>query len=155
MKTWIRRSLIVLASTTVLLGGLSACGQVRHGHSPMSAEKVSEMRSKLIERTSDKLELDTAQREKLGVLADRMIAQRSALMGQTTDPRSELKALVAAEKFDRARALVLLDEKTRVLQVGTPEVINALADFYDSLKPEQQAELRELMDKRRGWFGRG
>jgi hypothetical protein len=33
-------------------------------------------------------------------------------------------------------------------------VINALADFYDSLNPTQQAEVREMMQKRRGW-GRG
>ena len=81
--------------------------------------------------------------------------QRTALIGQTPNPRAEFSALVAGEKFDRARALNLLDEKTRVVQVSSPEVINALADFYDSLNPTQQAEVREFMDKRRGWFGRG
>jgi protein CpxP len=39
--------------------------------------------------------------------------------------------------------------------VSSPEVINAMADFYDSLNPTQQAEVRERMGKRRGWFARG
>ena len=62
---------------------------------------------------------------------------------------------MAGEKFDRARALNLIDEKTRVVQVSSPEVITALADFYDSLNPTQQAEVRERMQKRKGWFSRG
>jgi len=77
------------------------------------------------------------------------------LMGQVGHPREAMRALVAGEKFDRARALTLLDEKTRVLQMATPEVITALADFYDSLNPTQQAEVREFLDKRRGGWRRG
>jgi protein CpxP len=155
MKPWIRRTLIALAGTSVLLGGLTACGRSHHAHGPASPEQVAEMRGKLIERASDKLDLNAAQQQKLAVLADKLIAQRSAFMGQGAQPRAELQALVAGDKFDRARALAMLDEKTRVVQVSTPEVIAALADFYDSLNPTQQAEVRELMDKRRGWFGRG
>jgi len=155
MKTWIRRTLIALAGTTVLLGGLSACGRSHHGHGPMSAEQVTEMRGKAIERVSDRLDLDAAQQQKLAVLADKLIAQRTAFIGQSAQPRAELQALVAGDRFDRARALALLDEKTRVVQVSTPEVIAAMADFYDSLNPTQQAEVRGFMDKRRGWFGRG
>ena len=29
-----------------------------------------------------------------------------------------------------------------------------MADFYDSLNPEQQQKVRELMQRRRGWMGR-
>ncbi|MFP8835562.1 Spy/CpxP family protein refolding chaperone [Hydrogenophaga sp. XSHU_21] len=154
MKTWIKRTLIGLASATVLVGGLSACGR-HHEHGPASAERISEWRGKAIERVSGRLDLSAEQRQKLEVLADKLIAQRTAMVGQGGDPRTEMKALVAGEKFDRARALNLLDEKTRVLQVGTPEVIEALANFYDSLNPTQQAEVREFMEKRPGWFRRG
>lgn len=156
MKPWIKRTLIGLTSVTVLAGGLAACGhRAHHAEGPASAEQVAEWRGKAIERVSSRLELDAAQRQKLEVLADKLIAQRAAMVGQGGHPREAMRALVAGEKFDRARALNLLDEKTRVLQVGTPEVINALADFYDSLNPTQQAEVREFLDKRRGWFRRG
>jgi Spy/CpxP family protein refolding chaperone len=73
------------------------------------------------------------------------------MIGTTTDPRAEMKSLVAGATFDRARALALAGEKTRVLQAATPEVVGALADFYDSLNPKQQAEVREFLEQRRGW----
>ncbi|MDT4864379.1 hypothetical protein FQZ97_991410 [compost metagenome] len=156
MKTWIKRTLIGLTTATVVLGGLTACGtRGHHEHGPMSAEHMTEMRGKVIERVTKKLDLNADQQQKLGVLADKLQAQRTAFIGQTTDPRAEVRALVAGDKFDRARALSLLDEKTRVVQVSSPEVINAMADFYDSLNPAQQAEVRERMQKRKGWFSRG
>ena len=156
MKPWIKRTLIALSGITIAVGGLTACGtRGHHEHGAMSAERMTEMRGKVIERVTKKLDLTTEQQQKLGVLADKLQAQRTAFIGQTADPRAEIRQLVAGEKFDRARALNLLDEKTRVVQVSSPEVINALADFYDSLNPTQQAEVRDMMQKRRGWFSRG
>jgi Spy/CpxP family protein refolding chaperone len=76
-------------------------------------------------------------------------------MGQAKDPRAEIKALVAGDKFDKARAQSLVTEKTTVLQAGSPEVIAALADFYDSLNPTQQQKVRDFMDRRGRWFHRG
>lgn len=154
MKTWIQRTLIGLASVTALAGGLAACGHRAH-QGPASPEQLAEWRGKAVERVSRKLELSAEQRQKLDLLADRLLAQRSALMGQGARPREEMRALVAGERFDRARALQLLEEKTRTLQQSTPEVIGALADFYDSLQPAQQAEVRALLDKRRGRWHRG
>lgn len=156
MNPWIKRTLIGLTSITVLAGGLAACGhRGQHAQGPASAEQVAEWRGKAVDRVTRKLDLTAEQRQKFEVLADKLIAQRAAMIGQSQGPRTEMKALVAGEKFDRARALNLLDEKTRVLQMSTPEVITALADFYDSLNPAQQAEVREFLDKRRGWFRRG
>ena len=66
-----------------------------------------------------------------------------------------MQAIVAGAKFDRARAQTLLDEKTRAVQANSPEVISALADFYDSLNPDQQQKVREMMQRRKGWMARG
>lgn len=153
MTPWIKRSLIGVAAAALLAVGVTACGH-RHegeGHGPASAERVAEWRGKAVERVTRRLELDAAQKQKLEVLADKLVAQRAAIIGQSADPRAEFEALVAGPTFDRARALGLLDEKTRALQAATPEVVNALADFYDSLAPAQQAEVREFLDRRRGW----
>ena len=69
------------------------------------------------------------------------------------DP-GEWQALVQGDKFDRTRAQLLLEDKTRAIALHSPEVVSALADFYDSLRPEQQKTVRE-MSERRGWFRRG
>lgn len=150
MTPWIKRSLIGLATAALLAAGITACGHRHEGHGPASPERVAEWRGKAVERVTRKLDLDAAQKQKLDVLADKLVAQRAAMIGHTADPRAELEALVAGPTFDRARALSLLDEKTRVLQTATPEVVNALADFYDSLNAAQQADVRAFLERRGG-----
>lgn len=156
MKTWIRRTLYGLFGATIALGGLTACGHRHEGRGwQMSAEEQGRFREKMIDRVSGKLELTAEQRQRLGVLADTLQAQRTALKGSTTDPRAEVRALVAGEKFDRARAQALVTEKTAAIAGKSPEVIGAAADFYDSLTPAQQAKVREFMQRRHGWWRRG
>ena len=153
MKTWIKRSLIAIASVG-LISGLAACGSHGSHRGDWSPERVTEMRGKLIERAGSKLDLDAAQKAKLGVLADEMLAARTALRGTGAEPRAELKALIGGSTFDRAGAEKLLSSKTQVVQTQSPKVIQAMGDFYDSLNPTQQQQLREFMDKRRGRWGR-
>ncbi len=151
MKTWIKRSLIAAGVSALLLGTLAACGG-HHGRGAWSDAKVSEMRGKAVERISSKLDLTAAQKPKLEALADAMIAQQAALRGAPgSEPRAELKALITTERFDRSKAQALLQSKTAAVQGQGPKVVEAMADFYDSLNASQQAQVREMLDKR----GRG
>jgi len=156
MKPWIKRTLMGLFGASIMVGGLTACSSGAHRQGQMSPEKMAEVRGKVVNRVSSKLDLNDAQKQKLNVLADKMEAQRTAVIGKTADPRTEVQAIVAGSKFDRARAQGLLEEKTRAVQTSSPEVINALADFYDSLNAEQQQKVRDLMQRRRGgWMAHG
>ncbi|MDP2416446.1 MAG: Spy/CpxP family protein refolding chaperone [Hydrogenophaga sp.] len=156
MKTWIKRSLVGLTAATVVLGGLTACGSRGDHARGWSDERITEVRGKAIDKIGSKLDLNAEQKQKLGVLADEMIASRKAFRGDTTDPRAELKALVAGDKFDRTKAQALLDQKMQVMQGNAPKMLSAFGDFYDSLNPEQQKQVRERMEKRgHGWWGRG
>lgn len=157
MKTWIKRSLYSLVGASIVLGGLSACGHNRHGSgSSMSAEDQAQMRGKLVERVTSKLDLNADQKQRLNVLADTVQEQRAALVGTTTNPRADVQALVAGDKFDRSRAQTLVAEKTAAITGKSPEVISAMADFYDSLTPAQQSKVREAMHKgHHGWWHRG
>jgi Spy/CpxP family protein refolding chaperone len=155
MKTWIKRTLIATASAVVLAGGLAACGSHHgHGRGAWSDAQVFEMRGKAVERISGRLDLSAPQKVKLEALADALIAQRQALRGTPgSAPRDELKALIAGTTFDRGQAQAWLQAKTAAVQGQGPKVVDAMADFYDSLTPGQQAQVRELLDKRghRGW----
>lgn len=153
MRPWIKRTLFGLFGATIVFGGLTACGHRHEGRGwQMSAEESAKFRGKMIERVSAKLELSEDQKQRLGVLADKLKEQRAALVGQTTNPRAEVQALVAGEKFDKARAQTLVSEKTAALNTKSPEVIAAAADFYDSLNPTQQQKVREFMQRRGGWW---
>jgi protein CpxP len=158
MKTWLKRTLIGVFGASVLFGGLAACShRMHHGYGwhAMSDEDAAKMKARMIDKVSSRLDLDDAQKVKLGVLADKLRAQRNALVGSTTDPRAELQSLVAGANFDRAKAKSLVEAKTAAVATQSPELIAAIADFYDSLRPEQQAKVRELMAKRghHGWRG--
>ena len=151
MKTWIKRTLFGLFATGALLGGLAACshGVHRHGWHAMSDADMAQMKTRLVDRAASKLDLDEAQKAKLAVLADQMQAQRKAFIGNTADPRADLQALVSGATFDRAKAAALIEGKVGAVQTQSPAVVAALADFYDSLKPEQQAKLRDFMAQRK------
>ena len=151
MKTWIKRTLIGLVGATAIFGGLAAWAhnsEHRHGWHAMSAEDAATIKAKVIDRVGSQLELDAAQKAKLGVLADKVREQRNALVGTAPDPRAELQGLVAGNTFDRARASALIQEKLGAINTKSPEVVTAMADFYDSLRPEQQAKLRDFMARR-------
>ena len=158
MRPWIKRTLFGVFGATLALGALTACGH-RYGHhgdwQNMSAEDQAKFRQHVLDRVASRLDLNEEQKKKLAVLADKLQAQRQALRAQG-DPRAQVQALVAGDKFDRAKAQALVAEKTAVVNTGSPEVIAALGDFYDGLNPTQQAKVREFMQRGRhgGWWHR-
>lgn len=157
MKPWIKKTLIGLFGAGIVIGGLSACGHRYGGHEggwqSASAEDRAKWRERAIERAGKELQLDEAQKQRLGALFDKMREQRDALVGSTTNPRAEVGALIAGAKFDQARAQTLVQEKTGALRDKSPEVIAAMAAFYDGLNADQQQKVREFLNKRRGRWG--
>lgn len=150
MKTWIKRTLIGIVGGAVLLGGLAACGQRHEGwhRSQISQEDAAKWRERLLERAGKELQLDAGQKLKLGAAFDQLRQHRNTVVASLADPRAEMRALVGGERLDRARAQAWVDEKTQVLRGDSPRTIGALADFYDSLRPDQQAKLRAWLDRR-------
>lgn len=155
MKTWIKRTLIALAGVLALGGTLAAFAhRNHHGWQQLSEADALEMKTKIVNRAASKLDLDEAQKAKLGVLADKLREQRNALVGTTTNPRAELGSLMAGPQFDRSKASALIEGKVAAVTTQSPAVVAAMADFYDSLKPEQQAQVRDFINKG-GRHGRG
>jgi protein CpxP len=162
MRPWLKRGLIGIFGLSMLTGGLAACSHQRHygyfGDRTSEAERA-EKRTRMVEKAARKLDLDATQKAKLTVLADTLETQRQAMKASGGEPHAELKAVLAGPQFDRAKAQSLADAKTGALRTATPAVVNAAADFFDSLKPEQQQKLREALDSwghhrgHRGWLG--
>lgn len=153
MKTWIKRTLIGLFGAGLLAGGCVAFAH-RHAHhafawGPVSAEDAARMKARMVERVGHRLDLDEAQKAKLGLVADRLREQREALVAGSADPRADLRALIAGPAFDRDKASALVTAKTQAVQTASPALLTALADFYDSLKPEQQAQVRRFLERGR------
>jgi periplasmic protein CpxP/Spy len=153
MKRILRKTLLGLFGGALVIGSLSACSH-RPGWSE-SGPPSAEARGRMIERVGSRLDLDESQKQKLGVLADKLMAQRNVLRGGS-EPRAMLLGLVSGNRLDQSGAKKLIDEKTAAIQSGSPEVIAAAADFFDNLRPEQQQKVREFMERGgRHWGHRG
>jgi periplasmic protein CpxP/Spy len=153
MKTWIKRTLIGLAAGTLLFGGIAAAWAHRHaqhhyGWRAVSEAETAQMKGMLIERVGSRLELDATQKAKLGVLADRLRESRNAVVATSGNPKTELQAVISGNAFDRARANTLVQAQLATLNTQAPALITAMADFYDSLNPAQQQQLREFLAQR-------
>jgi len=155
MRRWLKRTLIGLFGASLLVGGgLAACSHHRFGHGawPMTEADAAKLRERVIDKASRELQLDEAQRGRLGLLADAVKAQRNALVADTPNPRADLQSLVAGAQFDRTKAQALIEGKTNAVREHAPALVTAFGDFYDSLRPEQQQKLRDFMA--RGRHGR-
>ena len=163
MKPWIKRSLFGFACAAVVTGGMAGCAAQRHGWSGDPAE----FRARMVERVGSKLDLDTAQKQKLVVLADKLQAQRAAMRdaggaggaGGAGSARTQFQSVLAGSKLDQAAAGRLIDEKTSAVRSGSPEIITAAADFFDNLNATQQQKVRDFIDRGPGhgpgWGRRG
>ena len=98
MKPWIKKTLMGIFGASIAVGGLTACSSGHHHRGPMTAEKMAEVRGKMVDRVSSKLDLNEVQKTKLNALADQLEAQRAAFIGKTADPRAEVQAIVAGDK---------------------------------------------------------
>lgn len=144
----------------------------RHAHGPRSEADHQKMRERMVERITAQLELDAVQKGHLVRLMETLQAQRTAMAGSAGQagrgghggpggpgmlPPQQMQELVKGERFDRARAQTLVDEKTQAARAAAPQVIAAMGDFYDSLKPEQQAKVRTFLERGpgRGFMGGG
>ena len=142
------------------MGGMGMEGSMGH-HGPMSAADMKAHQDRMVERISTTLSLDATQKANLVKLAEAMQAQRQAMMGggEPGAMHAQMQALIAGDHFDTAKANALVNDKTEAMRKGSPSVIAAAATFFDGLKPEQQAKVREFMAKgpqheRHGWMHR-
>ena len=104
-------------------------------------------------------------------LNDEQLAQFEGLMGEFKDFRqsmfedknqtkADINALLSAPKFDREKALTLMMERAKnkvvTVEKEAPDLVNAMAEFSDSLNPEQKEKFSKMVEKKmsHGWSGK-
>ena len=156
MKTWLKRTLLGVAVSTALLGSLAAYSAEGGGfhHGPPTPEQVAQHEATMLAHIGKKLNLDVNQAAKLKALGDLVVAQHTP-SAAGADPHAQMGALIAGNTFDRAGAQNLLNQHVAKMQANGPAVIAATGDFFDSLNPTQQQQVRDLAAHHHGFFGIG
>ncbi len=120
-----------------------------------SAEDAARQREQFTTRITRDLNLDATQQTRLAALADALDRQRQqheALRPVRTAAPDAQGPLhwIRGTSFDRAAAQADLEARIAALKTAEPAVIQATADFYDSLKPAQQDQVRTALNRLHG-----
>ena len=114
----------------------------KHNDWGMSPEEKVEF---VTERVTSKLELDSQQQQNFAELAETVVQIMQDARMTKAQHVDEIGALLQEPNFNQARALELVEQKTRMINEKAPLVISSLAVFLDSLNVEQKQQMQEFM----------
>jgi Spy/CpxP family protein refolding chaperone len=124
----------------------------KHGDWGMSSAEKVEFVS---ERVSKKLGLDDVQRQNFDQLAETVVEIMQEVKPSREQHINDISELLQEPGFDQARALQMVQQKTRLIDEKAPQVIASLGIFLDSLSAEQRQQLQEFMKHRHGHHNQG
>ena len=139
----LKTTLIVL----LVLGMIAVAGVAWAKHNGYCS---SEDRMQYVsERIDRKLDLNDDQRLHLESLIGTLLELRSEQQDRRRGVNQDVTELLSAPMLDRDRAVALIDKRLQGIDDRKRTLVDAFADFSDSLAPEQRAELAELIEQRR------
>jgi len=146
MKTFI---IVALITVSLLIFGGMAFAKYRGGCSGPDGRMAW-----MAGRISSRLSLDAPQQERLNDLLGRFSGLRQEFRLTREQGRDEISRLISAPRLDREQARFMLEQRQELLKQKGPEIIEAVADFTDSLSPEQREQLIAWINSHRhGHFG--
>jgi len=137
----------VITLGIITAGGAYAAKSMERDHSRKAEYAVSFI--------AHKLDLDTTQEPALTALKDQVMNAKDTMHEQMGTTHDDVKLLVEADTFDKARALEMVSLKTATIDTVAPELIGALGNFLDSLNAEQKADILDFMESHHGKGKRG
>ena len=140
MKT-LTKTTIAIVGSLLVVASISACS--RH-HDPQHRAQWMQ------QKVTKKLELDDSQQQKLQAFSTEMMTARQDMKQQFGDDREQLLALLEQTTLDQQQVLTLIESHTRAINDRAPVIVASVAEFYDSLNSEQQAQLRQFAQQHRG-----
>lgn len=102
----------------------------------------------ITQRLTHKLDLTDEQQSGLSALADKFSELRDDAVDRKNSIRDSVIGLLSAPSLDRELAADLLEEGFKSMAERKRELIDAVAEFTDSLQPDQRAQLTELIGDR-------
>ena len=141
--------IIVSILTLGLAGGAFAYGS-HHYFSSMSMQEKADM---LGNHISKKLDLNEVQEDKLDQLTGRIVSLVQQVKQEQQSDHQILDELLTGQTLDQTAILSRINQKTAMVNDHAPEMVGLFAGFIDSLDAEQKADLKQMIEKRRGQKG--
>jgi len=100
------------------------------------------------QRIGHKLDLNDGQLERLEAFAETLRELRAERQDHRVAMKDDVAGLLSEPSLDRDRAVSLIDERFRTMDESKHAIVEAFADFSDSLAPEQRSRLSGLINDR-------
>jgi Spy/CpxP family protein refolding chaperone len=137
-----KRTMMYMIGGALLTTSVAAC---HHGMHYGSAEERGEW---MAQKVSKELELNDLQQTRLAELKDELLDLRTSLRSDREQMRTEVLAMLQQPTLDRNKANAMVSEQVATINSRSPMIIDAIANFYDSLDDAQRAELRDFIQRK-------
>lgn len=102
----------------------------------------------MVEHMSERLDLDAEQEQRLDAIFAQMRDLRREAMQSRRDSMIEVASLLEAPNLDQARTLEVFSAKIDSMEQRAPQLIATVAQFTDSLTPEQKQQAKDMLERR-------
>lgn len=113
---------------------------------------------RMVERISDRLDLNAGQREKLEVIKDALMASRQELHQEREKVMNQVITEVQKPQMEASRIMDLIDERKARVDDIAPRLLEPIVEFHNSLDDKQRGKIVNLLEAMRDWgwgHGRG
>ena len=139
-----KKSTKIIAAILLIAGTSSAVFAFgKHDHWKLSPQEKAEF---VVDRVTEKLNLDTQQQQSFTELAEMVVGIMTDAKAAKMENIGEVKQLLNEPSFNQAKALEMVQQKTRMINDKAPTVIASLGSFLDTLNAEQKQELQSFME---------
>ncbi|MEM7292364.1 MAG: Spy/CpxP family protein refolding chaperone [Pseudomonadota bacterium] len=141
-----KKIIALITGGAILVGSIAAWAGVRsHWHH-------GDHMGHAVDHISEELELNDGQRAQLETLGHTLMSFKKTL--RSGDEVDIILASVQGSTLDQAALNSLIENKLLTAQAQAPQVINAVAEFYDGLDSSQQSEARDKLEHMAQWVKR-
>ena len=110
----------------------------------------------VVQKVTSELELDQVQQARLEAVKDEFLDMRTDMRSDREQTRADVLTMFEQSTFDRDKANAIVAQYVDKVNTRSPQIIDAIGDFYDSLNDEQRTELngfiRHKMEHHHRWY---
>ena len=102
----------------------------------------------MVQKITEELALTETQQSNLSEVKDAFLEMRKTMQSNREQTKTDIKLMLQQPTLDRDMANSIVNQHIETIHAGSPVIINAIADFYDSLDDTQRTEIREFVDNK-------
>lgn len=107
----------------------------------------------VVEKISERLELNSEQREKLEAVKEALMQSRSQMREERKELMNQIIAQVQEAEMDQARVMELIEKRMSRIDGMAQRVVGPIIEFHKSLNQVQREKIVNRLESLRDWGG--